>query len=179
MEGPLPVSSYLHSCTIIIIGSMFFIFNFLYVSKLILYLIFIYSFFIFLFNIINSFDIKLILASSTGLFNSYSILFSSFNCVVLSYFFLFYHALVKVLLFSFISILYLYNSLDLRFFFKLTFIYFIFCILLIFLLCLPFSFFFFIKEFFIFLLFNNKIFFFLFYNFCFFIFNNLFSFYFF
>ena len=131
MEGPTPVSAFLHAASMITAGVyFFFILPLLFYN----YIFIFFGFFTTLFfslNAFNFFDVKRIIASSTGSQLGYIFFFFSFNLFYCGLLLFTFHAVFKSLLFflaGFIISLF-YNYQDLRFFsFNIiTLIFFFFC----------------------------------------------------
>ena len=99
MEGPTPVSAFLHAASMITAGVFFFFMFPIFYNN---YYFIIFSFFTTLFfslNAFNFFDVKRIIASSTGSQLGYIYFFLSFNLVFCGLILFTFHAVFKCLLF--------------------------------------------------------------------------------
>ena len=99
MEGPTPVSAFLHAASMITAGVyFFFVFSFFSFSNL--FLIFsIFTTFFFSLNAFNFFDLKRIVASSTGSQLGYIYFFLSVNLLYCGILLFSFHAIFKSFLF--------------------------------------------------------------------------------
>ena len=116
MEGPTPVSAFLHAASMITAGVyFFFVFSFFSLSNF--FIIFsIFTTFFFSLNAFNFFDLKRIVASSTGSQLGYIYFFLSLNLLYCGLLLFSFHAIFKSFLFFIAGyvISLSFNSQDLR-----------------------------------------------------------------
>lgn len=133
MEGPTPVSAFLHAASMITAGVYFFFIIPIFYLKFFFIFLGLFTTIFFSLNAFNFFDIKRIIASSTGSQLGYVYFFFSFNLFFCGLLLFTFHAIFKSILFfiaGFIISLF-FNYQDLRMFFNNFFIFLItlFCFL--------------------------------------------------
>ena len=120
MEGPTPVSAFLHAASMITAGIyLFFSFPLFSLNFIVLFFSIFTSLF-FSFNAFYYFDFKKIVASSTGSQIGYIFFFFSFGLIYCGLLLLTFHAIFKSFLFFLVGFVVslFYNSQDLRLIFN-------------------------------------------------------------
>ena len=128
MEGPTPVSALLHAATMITAGVYFSLFFSISFFSLFFFIFALLNVFFFSFNALFLFDVKKIIASSTGSQMGYIFFFSFFSILVSSYFLLFIHAIFKSVLFMCAGVFVMfYQDIRVSFFNYFFYYFFVFC----------------------------------------------------